>query len=293
VAKFKLNFGLIALLGLVTLLFPAKQVVADPDEVKWSPVNIPAEGRSGSWVLAKGSDVKHLAMASNGTLYCYANPTGTDYTLFTSLDEGYSWSYIGQVKDAIVDIAIPPYDLSTIYYATSSVIYKSADGGDSFIELPSNPGGAGSNNIEVTAIDVTTIDGSNIIAVGTSDADNSEYGGVYLLKEGELFPSWINTSIGSYDVYDVSFSPNFADDDQLVAVATDEIDTIITSKVGDGWNDTIGNATIEGLTPVSATTAFPDDYDAYAVNEHGILFVAIDSGSNSGDVYLIKVVKHI
>ena len=87
-----------------------------PDEVKWSRVNIPTEGKAGNWVLASGSDVAHLALAIDGTLYAYVK--GFTYTLYKSTDEGSSWSYIGGITEAIVDIATTPSDASIIYYAT-------------------------------------------------------------------------------------------------------------------------------------------------------------------------------
>jgi len=140
VAKIKLAVGLVLLLSLLGLGTPA---IAAPDTVKWSQVNLPTEGESGNWVLASGSDVQHLTMAIDGTLYCYANPSGTSYTLFKSTDGGYSWSYTGKVKDTIVDIATAPDNASIVYYATSSDVYQSTDAGDSFSQLPPNPGGAG------------------------------------------------------------------------------------------------------------------------------------------------------
>jgi hypothetical protein len=150
------------------------------DEVKWSRVNIPAEGNAGDWLLANGSDVQHLTMSANGTLFAYA--PGLTYTFYRSTDGGYRWSYIGAVQDSIVDIAISPQNENTIYYATSDNVYRSTDGGKKFVQLAANPGGAGSNNIEITDIAVTHIS-SNIIAVATRDTDNSEFGGVYILIE--------------------------------------------------------------------------------------------------------------
>ena len=55
--------GLFLLLCLLVSISPLTPAVADPDEVKWSRVNIPTEGRAGNWVLAKGSDVAHLTIA--------------------------------------------------------------------------------------------------------------------------------------------------------------------------------------------------------------------------------------
>ena len=284
--------GLILLLSL--LFIPVSPAIAIPNgEVRWSRVDIPTEGKVGNWVLADGSDVQHLAMAIDGTLYAYGK--GLTYTLLKSTDGGYSWSYTGMVKHTIVDIATAPNDASLVYYATSSNVYKSADAGNSFVLLPPNPGGAGTNNLEITSIDVTYLD-YYIIVVGTRDTDGSEYGGVYVLNERELFTSWIDTNVGGYDVYAVAFSPNFPADRQLVAVATDETDTLVTTKVGDaGWGATIGNARLDrdnsGIpTPVvvatSADIAFPEDYEV--TMGHYVLFVAIDTGSGNGDVYRIN-----
>jgi len=190
------------------------------------------------------------------------------------------------VEDAIKDIATSPHDSSTIYYATSSNVYRSDDAGNSFTLLPPNPGGAGSNNIEITDIDVTRRDGKCVIAVSTGDSDDTQFGGVYILDENRASFSWIDTGIGNYDVSAVSFSPNFDIDLQLVAVATDETDTIITSSIdGSAWGNIFGNATISGLVPVSAAIAFPRDYDATTADH--TFFVALNTGSGRGDVYRV------
>ncbi len=120
-AKSKIRATALALTLLLSLLgtiYSADLATATPDEVKWSTVNIPTDNKTGNWVLASGSDVQHLTMAVDGTLYCYANPSGTSYTLFKSKDAGYSWSYTGEVKEVIVDIAAAPDDANIVYYAT-------------------------------------------------------------------------------------------------------------------------------------------------------------------------------
>ena len=113
-----LALGLTLLPSLIGSTLLTSPVLATPEEVKWSRVNIPTEGDSGNWVLASGSNVQQLTMASDGTIYAYANPSGTSYTLFKSTNGGYSWSPTGKVTNAIVDIATAPDDASTIYYAT-------------------------------------------------------------------------------------------------------------------------------------------------------------------------------
>ncbi|MFC2071778.1 hypothetical protein ACFLUU_03550 [Chloroflexota bacterium] len=279
--------ALTLLLSLLGTISSTDTAAATPDEVKWSRVNTPTEGEAGNWVLASGSNIQHMTMAVDGTIYGYANPSATSYTLFKSTDAGYSWSHTGQVKDALVDIATTPDDASIVYYATVANIYRSADAGNSFILLPPSPGGAGSGNITISSIDVARLEGSIIIAVGTRDTNDSQYGGVYILDENKPFTGWINTNIGNYDICAVAFSPNFAADRQLVAVVTDEADTLVTTRISDNnWGTIIGDAKIEGLTPRAVAIAFPDNYDATSGDY--ALFVAVDTGSDNGDVYMVK-----
>ncbi len=288
----------VALIALVLLLLsclpgiasPPETANAAPDEVKWSRVNIPAEGEAGNWVLANGSDIQHLTMATDGTVYAYANPSGTSYTLFKSTDGGYSWSHVGQVKGAIVDIATPPDKSGIVYYATAASVYKSDDAGSSFKPLPPNPGGAGSGNITITSMAVSRVDGNNIIAVGTKDTDASQYGGVYTLDERQPFRGWTNTNIGNYDVLALAFSPNLAAGRQLVAAVTNEHDTLVTTRVDNSdWKKVISDATIDGLVPISAYLAFPGE-NGTATEEY-VLFLAIDTGLGHGDVYRVTGVR--
>ena len=123
------TLGLALLLNLIGSVLPTSPVVAAPAEVKWSRVNIPTEGTTGNWVLANGSNVQHLTMANDGTLYSYANPSGTSYTLFKSTNGGSGWSPTGKVTDPIVGIATAPDDAGTIYYTTTANVYRSDDAG--------------------------------------------------------------------------------------------------------------------------------------------------------------------
>ncbi|HEY82298.1 MAG TPA: hypothetical protein G4O01_03295 [Dehalococcoidia bacterium] len=284
----KIKCVLALLLLLLPLANPAGgTALATSDEARWSRVNIPTQGSAGDWRLAPGSDVRHLTMAPDGTLYAYGK--GLSYTLYRSLDGGYTWSYLGTVQDDIVAIAIAPDDAGTIYYATTSAVYRSADGGKTFSQLPANPGGAGSNNIEITSLDVTRLSG-NIVAIGTRDTDSSEYGGIYLLDEAEVVPRWADSNLSGYDVYAVAFSPNYPADRQLVAVATDETDSLVTTRFGDGgWGAAIGDAHLAAVVAAGAAIAFPSDYDATSVDY--VQFIAIDTGSGDGDVYQISAME--
>lgn len=238
-------------------------------------------------MLASGSNLRHLVMAGDGTLYVYANPSGSSYTLFKSSDDGKGWSPTGGVRDAIVDTAVAPGNPNMVYYATISGVYKSADAGNTFGRFAENPGGAGTGNITIVSLSVSSVGGNNIVAVGTSDGDSSQYGGIYTLDESEVAPGWSDTGLTGYDIAEITFSPGYAIDRQILAVVTDEQDTVITSKIGSsGWGQLIGNAAIEGVTAISASIAFPDDYDA--TTDGHTFFVALDSGSGAGDIYKIE-----
>jgi hypothetical protein len=101
--KSKLLLSLAVLLS-ITVSGLTQTSAASADEVKWSRADIPAEGNAGNWLLANGSDIQHLTMSAGGTLYAYAE--GPGYTLYQSTDGGYSWSYIGDVQDSIVECSV-------------------------------------------------------------------------------------------------------------------------------------------------------------------------------------------
>ena len=276
---------LVLVLSLSGSIFLSSPVAAVPDEIKWSKVNIPGEGKAGNWVLASGASVEHPTMAIDGTLYCYADPAGTDYRLYKSIDGGEGWCYSGGVTERIVDIATAPDDADTVYYATSSNVYQSTDAGNSFAQLPANPGGAGSNKVEITSIDAACMEGRRVIAVGTRDMDGGEYGGVYV--PNEPFTDWVDTNAGNYDVLRVALAQNFSVNREVTAVVSDETDTLVIAKVADNnWGDNIGGAIIWGGVAESAEIGFADDYSSNTAG--GALFVAIDSDSNNGDVYRVN-----
>ncbi len=272
--------GLASLLGAI-LAMPLSSAAAAGEPAKWTRVNIPAEGEAGDWVLAAGSDIRLLAAGSDGALYAYA--AGLTYTLYRSTDGGHHWEHIGGVRDAIVDIAISPQEPASVYYATAAQVYRSVDSGRTFQVLPPGPGGAGASNIEITSIDVVRLE-SNLVVAGTKDGDGAEFGGVYILNEADIVPTWTDAGLSACDVAAVAFSPHYSDDRQLVAVATDENDTFVFSRIGDaGWNADIGYARIDAVA-VSAQIAFTGSLNP----DESAFYVGIDTGAGGGDVYRIN-----
>jgi hypothetical protein len=102
----------------------------------------------------------------------------------------------------------------------------------------------------------------NVIAVSTIDTDAAQFGGVYLLEDRPLMGTWVNTGIGNYDVYRVAFSPDYNVDHQIIAIASNEVDTFASSKLYSGnWGQNTGNARIAGIVPSAANIAFPNSYN--------------------------------
>jgi photosystem II stability/assembly factor-like uncharacterized protein len=276
---------LLFILALLTAIIPFHNPVSAAEAMQWTAANIPAEGITGKWALAGGSDIRNLTVAPDGTLYCSANPSGTVYTLFKSTDNGRGWTTTGKVTDIIVDIAILPQDSMIVYYATAARIYKSVDAGNTFIQVPVSPGGAGSGNVCITSIDVVRAGNTNTIAVSTVDTDTAQYGGVYLLEENQFACEWKNTNIGNYDAYRIVFSPDYFNDRQIVALASNEADTFISSRLNGGnWGQFISIARIPGIIPTNANICFPDGYNCMTDNA---FFAAIDTGISKGGVFKI------
>lgn len=288
----------VLLLGANTVFLTTLPATASSDAAKWVSINVPAEGTAGNWVLAAGSDIQHITAAPNGTLY--ASCRWLPYTLYKSPDGGISWSHLGNVQDEIVGIAVSPGDADTIYYATSSTVYRSTDGGKNFQPLPDSPGSAGNNNIEITSIDATFTSG-NIVAVGTRDRDCLEFGGVYIFNEADMSYTWTDSQIGDYDVYSLAFSPHYPADGQLVAVISDETDTYTVVRPGEAdWGTLIGKARLsqDNATPhipvtttVAAAIAFPGNYSYDLYSGRSVYYVAVNTGTGDGDVYQITCIN--
>jgi len=252
------------------------------EAARWSSEAIPLDGQMGKWQLAAGSDPQYLTQAPDGTIYCYANPALTTDTLFKSLDGGLSWETTGRVKDLIVDIAVCPQDSNLVYYATAAKVCKSTDAGSTFTNLPLSPGGAGAGNIQITSLDVVKTGTGNLVIVSTRDTDAGQFGGIYLLDESVAPLAWTDTAVSAYDVCRVAFSPAFASEPIIYTVATDETDSFLAALVpGEAWGATYSPATLAGTVAAHAVLAFPDDYAAT-----GAAFIGIDTGVNTGDVYL-------
>jgi hypothetical protein len=312
------------LLGLVIILLFAPFALlpapsqAQPEADAWTKYPIPQKGEVGGWVLTSDvtterTGVTAICVAYDGTLYAATEETSgsplNGYNLFKSTDGGYSWIPLWEIPTSdrpsvadpaskIITLLLPRWEYPDILYlATQYNVYKSTDGGENFTTLGVRPAyGSGTDTTTsclITSLDVTYYQDSYWLLLGSRDADIGDYGGIYFYDESQYPASWVDLRVKDslagtkYDVLDVAFSPNFAEDMQVVAVVTDETDTIITTKLNHSdWGAVIGDAILPGVVATGGCLAFPGDYDSSDVEDRYIQYIGLDAGLASA-VYMI------
>ncbi len=282
--KIRLAVGLFLLLSLLVSISPLSPATADSDEVMWFKVDIPAEGNAGNWVLANGSDIQQLTMSIDGTLYAYVK--GLTYTLYKSTDEGRNWSYSNDITEAIVDIACSSLDADIIYVTDGSYVYKTDDAGASFSKVADASLPALDDNESITCLDVGYDAGDDPhLFIATADTDDGDFGGVYYLPEVVSGADWTDLQAGNYDIYSIAVSPEFSNDSQVIAIATDETHSYVINNYGvaDDWTN--GVELLDGnVVPFTITAAsdicFPSDF-----GETYRLFIGVVGAG--GDVYQV------
>ncbi len=254
----------------------------------WQTANIPGQGAEHGWLLADGSDITCLASDSTGIIY--AGAIGLSSNLYKSLDDGKSWQAIGSGGDTITDMVIADDD--TLYSATAYQVYKCIN--DTNMVVASLSSRLTDPDTVISSIDVSPYNGSYAILVGTKNQNNGQFGGLYVIY-GDVLMQWQDLGLAGCDVYSVAFSPQFSEDNCIVALASDETHTFVTWKVGSGnWAGSIANAELkDGKTgnPLAeietAKIAFPDNYSSDLTGGNCVLYTAVNTGTNNGDVYAV------
>ncbi len=305
----------VLLLSLIATFLVPGPTQASPEGDAWDRYPLPEKGRAGGWVLtsdvtSETTGVTAISVARDGTIYAATREISgsplNGYNLFKSTDDGYSWTPLWQIPDsdnpggsleAIALVLPQPDDAGTLYLATRYNVYRSRDGGERFTRLSQPPLTTGltpANSALISSLDVTGSDGKHLVLVSTGDADPLDYGGVYLYDEGRPFTPWADLRAGevaagsSYDVAVAAFSPGFADDQQVVAVITDETNTIITTRVGAArWGDTVGDAVLPGLAASGGSIAFPADYECDVDGDTYSQYVGLNDGGFGGGIFTI------
>lgn len=301
-AKFRIWIvAVILVLALAAVPLPA---AAGEDANEWYKLPVPEAGGDGDWVLtgdigAGASGVTAVAAGYDGSIFAAveaaADTQFDGYNLFRSTDGGYTWQPLWKIPDGdgdtkLISIVLPsPGDTDVLYAATGNNVYKSTNGGRRFSSLGS-PAGAGQ---QITSIAVAGYGNDNIVYAGVRAAGAGEFGGLYFRNEAELFQSWADLNVGNvaagtaYDVLAVAASPDFDEDEQVVAVITDEANTYVTTKYESaGWGADTGNAVIPGMPATGASIALPVNYSSDVGDDLYIQYVGLNAGTTGG-IYII------
>jgi photosystem II stability/assembly factor-like uncharacterized protein len=275
----------LGILVVVGLLGAAVVVAAETDTAEWSEVNIPAQGRTGGWGLAPGSDIAQLSLAAG---VIYANKLDGESRLMRSEDGGLSWEETDYEGEAVVDIVCPPSNTETVYLTDGLHVYKSDDGGGSFTLVSQSNLPALDESERIACLDVGYDVGDHpIVFIGTADADAGHYGGVYYLTEGDFGAEWTDMMAGGYDIYAIAAAPQFDYNFRLLALGSDESKSYIINNEGviGGWSERtelLKDNTDSFSVSDASRIVLPNDFDV--IYE---LFVGVSSGG-SGGVYRVN-----
>lgn len=173
-------------------------------------------------LIVPNSDVNHIAVGYDGTVYAVDSPHAK---LYKSEHGGYGWADISRDLGATgpwteLAVAADNPRIVAVVTGAGTEVFLSKDGGANFSAtgLSSNLGGG--ERIECLAI--STDYGRRDIAVGTSRGSGN---GRVLVNIMDGFPSgWKDMSTGATgwtaaDIFAIQYSPGFASDATLLAVA--------------------------------------------------------------------------
>jgi len=260
---------------LAGLLISAVPVSADNQA--WSNLSQPT--------VTAGSNANVYAISGDGkTMYLY--DTGTNLKLYKSTDGGYTWSNSGLDTGttflhgkAITKIVISSKDSSELLATEGTNLYRSTNSGQTW--TTTGPTGT----IRSIAIAEST-SGSSAYLVGTD-------GAVYLYDpDDDNGGDWtaINaTAWSGADAVAVAFSPNYASDTAIIALAgavsgNYTLKTMITySDVSDTasafWGNVVSNSDVltSYTAGVKASLALPSNYDPNSTSACKV-FVGLGAG---------------
>ena len=265
------GIGLVLVL-LISMLTPAAPVSAGT--LSWTQVNTPNPTNE---QLRPGSDVSFLFIAPDGrTMFAW---DGANLKLLKSIDAGINWTgtNVGIGLDGVVVSALA---ISSDYAndqivvaagATTDIVYRSIDGGQTFGAMPAIPGLVGATDTIRSVAVGNWYRGGQGILVGY--ADGAGTGGAALFTT--LDPTWVDlTFIPGWipaDVNAVAFSRNHTTDAQILMVASTAANgTFLRSRLAlNNWDvdvspvplvsDTAGRN--HAAATLRARIVFPADYN--------------------------------
>jgi len=238
---------------LFATLFPlpgSQPISANPDRLKWSVVDTPSEEGN---VVVNASEINAFVAGQDEIFYAIDIP---NEKVYKSTDAGVTWE---NITDALLeadaelpawDIAVAPdnSDLVAVVTNNRTTVYLSDDGGEKWEGKWKNSTDFNLNGTLISDIaispkyDDTYYDG----AIGTRKPDGLTNGDVWVIKWGSLTPLWKaqelqldpDTAGTGADVSTVRFSPNYAEDKAILAIASSSNDIDIAPPLKNLKNST-------------------------------------------------------
>ena len=310
--------GVVLTLSLLVSLAVTMAVPASAGTQAWSVFKIPS---ATGLVLDTGSAwAGPFAIDINGTAIYMAgeNPAAGTGRLYKSTDSGRTWTmlslapaYTGgwaSTASTITDIVCSSQDANTVYVTDGYDVYKSADGGATWVVLSNlfvSLGLISPISGLITSIDIGYLGTSPYIFAGTSSF-SSGTGGAYVAEEAVYGMPWSNLLIATdrvapwtaADVLVVRVDPTtFASTQMVMAIASDttgglHVPKLTTKYSGAQWAQNAGDVTLPGISGgnawlFNASLWLPDDFNSNLASGLMQAFVGVTPNLNTlGDVYL-------
>ena len=294
--------------SLAAILLPAGQVLAQFEALTWSPIRTPSEE---DFMVVNPSEVSALVLGSETVWYAADIPNSE---LYRTDDGGLTWQ--NDILDNLLDatpaptlpvwgLAVAPDDPEFIVAVTDSrqEVYLSDDGGDTWAALNIAATSGWDPLLQIADVAVSpSYDGGDTrdIAVATRMPDGFIDGDVWVIRIDSLISSWKGQAL-AMDVSSVAFSPNYDDDETIIALVSDAAGTyLVTGYRVLASNDTLWQVTTPFFievcladedSPTESELIYSDiavapDYDGDNAS-HRVVFVSYASIVETDDVYRI------
>jgi hypothetical protein len=173
-------------------------------------------------LIVPNSDVNHIAVAYNNTIYAIDSPNGK---IYKSDHGGIGWTDISRGLGGAApwpELAIAPDDSRIVAVVTNNgaEVYLSTDGGTNFAATGLSGKLGGGERVKCLAVSPGY--GRREIAVGTSTSNGN--GRVWVNIMNGFPGGWTDISTGATgwsnaDVFAIEYSPEFASDGTMLAIA--------------------------------------------------------------------------
>jgi len=267
----------------------------------WSAFGVPT---TTGMVLDTGNATGPMVMGSDGTIWA-GRGTGNTGGLMTSTDFGATWAmntaYAALTTATnIMDIVVSSIDPLQVYVTDGVDIYKTADGGTTWVTLSALVTAFVGDLI--TSIDVGYIGANAYIFAGTSAFGGGTGGGVFVAQEAVFGMPWTDMDVDSdrattwtqADITEVIVDPvNFGTTQMVMAVgddATGGITKITTKYSGAQWGATVADVSLPGVTGTvyNTSTWLPDDFSSTLASGTMQCFIGVNAFTDTqGDVFWV------